>query len=98
MLNLKLPKKSEVNLVISSFSKKEKVIFAVLALVLFVSTISILQSINRHFMVDVPLRGGSVSLGAVGTPRFINPVLANSLPDQSLVSLIYSGLMRKSAD
>ncbi len=98
MLNFKLPKKTEVNLVISSFSKKERIIFAVLTIILFMSTISILESINKSFMVGVPLSGGSVSLGIVGTPRFINPVLANSLADQSLVSLIYSGLMRKSTN
>lgn len=54
-----------------------------------------LQSINKHFMVSVPMRGGSLSIGVVGVPRFINPVLASSSADQDLVSLIYSGLMRK---
>jgi len=49
-------------------------------------------------MVKVPLQGGSVSLGIVGTPRFINPILANSLADEDLVTLIYSGLMRKNPD
>ncbi len=57
-----------------------------------------LQSINKHFMVTIPLYGGSISPGIVGAPRFINPVLANSEADQDLVSLIYSGLMRKSSD
>jgi len=61
-------------------------------------TILILQSINKYFMVTVPLRGGSVSLGIVGTPRFINPILANGEADLGLVSLIYSGLMRKNND
>ena len=45
-------------------------------------------------MVEVPLRGGSISMGIVGTPA-INPILANSLADEGLVSFIYSGLMRK---
>lgn len=48
-------------------------------------------------MVEVPLRGGSISMGIVGTPRFINPILANSLADEGLVSFIYSGLMRKNS-
>ena len=47
-------------------------------------------------MVNVPMDGGSITEGIVGTPRFINPVLAFSDADQDLVSLIYSGLMRKS--
>ncbi len=49
-------------------------------------------------MVSVPLRGGSISEGIIGTPRFINPILANTPADQDLVALIYSGLMRKNTD
>ncbi len=95
MRNLKLPSKSQINLAFSSFSKKERTIFVVLLTVLLLSTISILQSINKYFMVQVPLRGGYISLGIVGVPRFINPILASSLTDQDMVSLTYSGLMRK---
>jgi len=46
-------------------------------------------------MVAVPAQGGNLTEGIVGTPRFVNPILANSLADQDLVSLVYSGLMRK---
>ena len=49
-------------------------------------------------MVTVPLRGGSISEGVVGVPRFINPVLANSEADLNMTTLIYSGLMRKIKD
>ena len=49
-------------------------------------------------MVSIPLRGGSISLGIIGVPRFINPVLASSDADLNLVSLIYSGLLRKDID
>lgn len=92
----KLPKKSEINAVFFSFSKKERIIFSVLVLVLMISTLLILNTINRYFMVTVPMYGGSISEGVVGTPRFINPALAFSDADQDLVTLIYSGLMRKS--
>ena len=49
-------------------------------------------------MVSVPMRGGSLSEGIIGTPRFVNPVLALSDADKDLVSLVYSGLMRKTPD
>ena len=91
----KLPRKNEINSVFYSFSKKERIVFIGLLIVLLLSTISILETINKSFMVQIPLHGGSISEGIIGTPRFINPILANSLADQSLVSLIYSGLMRK---
>ncbi len=98
MHSFKLPSKKELNLVFLSFSKKEKIVFICSVIVLLLSTILILENINQSFMVDVPLRGGSISEGIVGTPRFINPILANSPADEDLVSFIYSGLMRKTPD
>jgi peptide/nickel transport system substrate-binding protein len=57
-----------------------------------------LENVNKYFMVSVPMPGGSLAEGIVGTPRFINPVLALSDADKDLVSLVYSGLMRKTPD
>jgi peptide/nickel transport system substrate-binding protein len=96
--NFKLPKKDEINLVFTTFSKKEWIVFIALLLTLLISTVLILESINKSLMVSVPLRGGSISIGIAGTPRFINPILATSPVDQDLISLIYSGLMRKNSD
>ncbi len=98
MRNFKLPSKKEINFIYTSFSKRERRVFVGLILVLLFSTLAILQSINKSFLVQVPLRGGSISIGIVGTPRFINPILANGEADKDLVSLIYSGLVRKSSD
>ncbi len=98
MRNFKLPSRVQINSAFHSFSKKERAVFTGLIVILLLSTILILQNINKSFMVQVPLRGGSVSLGVIGTPRFINPILANGEADLSLVSLIYSGLMRKNGN
>ena len=98
MRSFKLPIKDQINSVFNSFSKKEWAFFVGLMIILFISTISILESINKSLMVSIPLRGGSISEGIIGTPRFINPVLANSPADLDMVSLIYSGLMRKNTD
>ena len=92
------PKKSEINSVLFSFSKKERTIFIGLATALLLSTVLILENINQSFMVSRPMRGGKISEGIIGAPRFINPILASSPADQDLVSLIYSGLMRKNSD
>ena len=94
----KLPKKEEINSVFKAFSKKEKMVFVLLFLTLCISTLLILQSINKSLMTEFPFRGGSVSEGIIGTARFINPVLAISPADQDMVSLVYSGLMRKNPD
>lgn len=96
--NIKLPKKERINAAISSFSKKEWSVFTFLLFVLVVSTLLIVGTVNRSLMVSVPLRGGSMSIGIVGTPRFINPIIPSSLADQDMTALIYSGLMRKESD
>jgi peptide/nickel transport system substrate-binding protein len=91
----KLPGKREIDLVFAAFSKRERIVFLGFFLVLLFSTIAMLGSINRSFMLKVPLHEGSISLGIVGTPRFINPILASGDADLDLTALIYSGLMRK---
>lgn len=98
MRNFKLPKKDELNYVFHTFSKKERIVFALLVLILMLSAFSLLQILNKSLMVVVPLRGGSISEGVIGTPRFINPILASTPADQDMVALIYSGLMRKNPD
>ncbi|MFZ1019690.1 MAG: peptide ABC transporter substrate-binding protein [Minisyncoccia bacterium] len=98
MSSFKLPTKDQLNSVLNIFSKKERVFFFALVIIFFLSTIAILESINKSLMVSIPARGGSISEGIIGTPRFINPILANSPADLDMVSLIYSGLMRKNSD
>lgn len=64
-------------------------------IVIFVSaTVWMLCDISLHFIVTVPERGGSLTLGSVGSPQLINPVLAISTTDKDMVTLIYSGLTR----
>lgn len=98
MHNFILSLKNKIRVAISSFSKKERWVFLFFLLTLIISTIVLLESINKSFMVSVPTTGGSLSEGIIGSPRFVNPILAYSSVDNDLVSLIYSGLMRKSAD
>src|SRR3989344_4264334 len=96
--NFILPTKQELKKIIWSFSKKEWLVFGGLLLILFISTLGILQTINKSFMESVPLRGGSIREGVLGSPRFTNPVLALTDPDKDMVALVYNGLVRKSPD
>ena len=57
-----------------------------------------LYSIERLFLVEVPARGGSFTEGVVGSPRFINPLLAISDTDRDLVALSFAGLMGRAND
>jgi len=45
--------------------------------------------------VEIPSNGGTVSEGIIGTPRYINPVLAVSQADKDMTQLIYAGLLKK---
>lgn len=80
--------------IVSSFSTTEKAVFFVFAVVFTVSGLSLLYQVNKYFLVEVPDYGGSLNEGVIGSPRFINPVLATSDIDHDITSLVYSGLLR----
>jgi len=45
-------------------------------------------------MVVIPAKGGSYAEGVIGTPRFVNPLLAISDADRDMTALVYAGLTR----
>ena len=77
-----------------SFSIAEKTIFTIGFVLIVYATLSLLAKINDTFLIQVPAYGGTLSEGVIGTPRFINPILAVSDADRDLSSLVYSGLMK----
>ncbi|MFH1402341.1 MAG: ABC transporter substrate-binding protein [Patescibacteria group bacterium] len=85
---------SKIQKTIKSFSITEKVIFYFFAIVFIGSSLLLYNNINQKFTVEIPMRGGSLIEGIVGSPRFINPVLASSNADKDLCVLIYSGLLK----
>jgi peptide/nickel transport system substrate-binding protein len=93
-----LPYAQKVTRVISTFSLTEKIIFYFFVLVFALSALSLLWQVNEYFLVTVPDYGGSFSEGVVGSARFVNPLLAVSDPDRDLTELVYSGLLRATAD
>ncbi|PIR85348.1 hypothetical protein COU15_01270 [Candidatus Kaiserbacteria bacterium CG10_big_fil_rev_8_21_14_0_10_45_20] len=58
----------------------------------------ILSSTAYNLADEVPHRGGIYIEGVVGTPRFVNPLLAISDADRDLSALVFSGLMRATPD
>lgn len=77
-----------------SFSASGRVLFMFFAALLTLSSLGLVYLLNNQFLVHTPAYGGSVSEGIIGTPRFINPVLAISDADRDLTALLYSGLLR----
>ncbi len=84
----------QVVYIIRNFSLKEKILFFALTIVFLVSSILALWKINSSYLVNIPADGGTLTEGIIGTPRFINPILAISDADRDMTTLIYSGLMR----
>lgn len=85
-----------VTRIFHSFSPAERVAYYVLLAVFVGSAILSLWHINQSFLVEIPRKGGSLTEGVIGAPRFINPLLAISDADRDLTALVYSGLMRRS--
>ncbi len=57
-----------------------------------------LIGLSTKYMIATPAYGGTLSEGVVGTPRFVNPVLAVTRADKDLATLVYDGLMRLGSD
>lgn len=93
-----IPTKEEILLVLKSFSMRERYIIFAVALWCAASFFWALDATNRLLSDDVPTTGGELVEGIVGTPRFVNPLLAISDADRDLTALVYSGLMKKNPD
>lgn len=83
---------------LEAFTPLERLIFLISLAIAAIAVLSLLYRINEHFLVSVPAAGGTLREGVVGTPRFVNPLLATSDVDRDLSTLVYRGLMRTTAD
>ena len=93
-----LPTTAEISAVNQSFGFYGRIILFALAVISIVAVLGGSWKLNQYALVEVPKKGGILTEGVIGTPRFINPVLATSDADRDLTALIYSGLMRISND
>ncbi len=91
---VKMPSSLEIRYVLRNFSFKKKNYFVLAVLLFIVSFLGLLWKIDKSLAIEIPKNGGTLEEGIIGTPRFINPLLAISDADRDLVSLIYSGLLR----
>lgn len=97
-LRQRFPSKEEVSRALGTFEPIERLAFFASLLLSAIAMIIIVAKINNHFMVSVPADGGTLHEGVVGTPRYVNPLLAVSDADRDLSMLVYRGLMKESAD
>lgn len=81
--------------VLHSFTRYERILFVVFSFMFLIGALGLVISIDKIYGVSIPVQGGSYTEGMIGTPRFINPVLAKTNTDKDLARLVYSGLMRE---
>lgn len=81
-----------------SFTASGRALFLFFAGMCVVSTVGLLYILNESVLVPSPARGGSLTEGILGSPRFINPILAASDADRDVTALTYSGLLRATPD
>lgn len=89
---------ARITAIVRSFSQKERFIFNIFVWVAVIGLLSLGWIVNTRFLVEVPSYGGSLTEGIIGTPRFINPVLAVSSADRDMTELLYAGLTRITKD
>ena len=75
-------------------NKKERRHLSILSLILFIAFLSFLISGYWLLTVALPRAGGEYVEGLIGSPRFINPILAQTDADKDLARLVFSGLLK----
>lgn len=87
--------RARISSLYKSLSPERVIMFWVLLSLSVVFFFSSIVVYNTRFLIAVPTYGGTLREGIIGTPRFINPVLATSDQDKDLTSLVYAGITKK---
>ncbi len=72
----------------------DRLLFHAALVCVFASLFYVVIETNTKYLTTVPGSGGTLVEGILGTPRFVNPVLAITRADHDMVALVYSGLMK----
>lgn len=99
--NTRSPKRSMINRIfgfIESRKPFDRLLLKVSLLIFVIALGFTLFFVNQEYLTNVPNEGGTLTEGIIGTPRFVNPILAVTPADKDLVALVYSGLLRLGSD
>src|SRR6185437_2758206 len=78
---------------VRTLSPGDRLIAGILGAFVALASIASLYALEQSLLVAQPAYGGTLTEGVVGSPRFVNPLLALSDSDRDLTALAYSGLM-----
>lgn len=80
--------------VFSLMGRREKMVLAVLLVLFVTSAFYSVGKLYTNYTSEVAAEGGSYREGIIGQPRFINPLLATTDTDRSIVKLVFAGLYK----
>ncbi len=96
--NKKFPSREDLkNLSDSPFSLTKFFTFVVFVICIGL-ILNLLLTLSNKLTVEIPERGGEISQGVIGSPRFINPLLATSQTDLYLTKIIFAPLVNIDSD
>ncbi len=76
-----------------ALSSGDKFIAGILGFAIIVTSIAGIYALEQNILVQIPARGGILKEGDIGSPRFVNPLLALTDADRDITMLTYAGLM-----
>ena len=90
--------RNKITQALGTFSLIERIIFIFALVLCVIAIIRTVSLINERFLVVNPTNGGTLNEGIIGTPRYINPLLAVTDADRDISRLVYRGLMKEDSD
>lgn len=94
----KYPLLHDYTTIVSGPWNTSKVLFFTIASSFALTVFFFLRTLSDSASVTVPVRGGTWREGVLGSPTYINPLLAQTATDKLLVSLTFSGLLEIATD
>ncbi len=88
-----IPILERISAQVRALSSGDRVLFYSIAILIGIASLTSLYALEQSLLIKVPSYGGTLVEGDVGSPRFINPLLAISDADRDLSTLAYAGLM-----
>lgn len=87
-----------IELYLQTLKPGDRFVWYALGVLVCIASLASFFALERSILVDVPAYGGVLTEGELGSPRFVNPLLAISDADRDLTALTYAGLMGLSGD
>lgn len=88
--------KKILSLILKKIKREKSLSFFVIFLI---AVLILLNFLSDKYLIEIPRKGGEVNeIILVEKPRFINPVLGITNIDKTLISLIYSPLLKKNSN